>query len=516
MIDCTQFKKRLNDLICDDISKAKKDEMLEHLNSCEECRRAYEEELSIDDAFKKCLNISDDSFKSQGNNILQKIDKKRYAGVSKRIFYYARKNAISSGVVAAILVVFIVSGIYLHNNFDTIFNVSRRDNDSKNPTTNVEKYHQEITKTVLPIPSKTGNDKIDNVLNLISKKPLGVCPWRIIYSKNGKVIFYHYCALLSYEYDGENGKYIDAINLDEYGGAFMQGSEITTFSPSPNGNFLVMGNDFSENDVLNYPGLNFNINFFKLQKNFTKTIKDNKSYDLNMANIKDSWSPSEKYYVFSNTKKGTIGAIEACSDKKDVNYCDIDFKEGNIQDIFISDNGYILVSSDKGNFILEKSGYNTPKKLDFSGELLCFNNNDIIYYTNGTIYKYDGKSSTPLKSIGKEFALKSKNEGHAIFSNTKSIVVYGYDNNVYKYNISYEENDIISISPNLKNCLISELGKAPIIITSDGKKVSLGNKIPNVWECEWLDNNSLVQIVDKKDLKNIGDFEIVKYDIPID
>lgn len=516
MIDCTQFKKRLNNLICDDISKTKKDEMLEHLNSCEECKRAYEEELSIDDAFKKCINISNDSFKSQGNDILQKIDKNRYTGVSKRIFYCARKNAVSTGVIAALLVVFIVSGIYLRNNFDTIFNVSRGNDDKKNPTTNVEQYQQEIVKTILPAPSKTGNDKIDNVLDLISKKPLGICPWRIIYSSNGKVIFYQYCAILSYNYDGKNGKYIDAINLDEYGGAFMQGSEITTFSPSPNGNFLVMGNDFSENDALNYPGLNFNINFFKLGKNFTKTIKDNKSYDLNMVNIKDSWSPSEKYYVFGNKKKGTIAAIEVCSDKKDVNYCDIDFKEGTIQDILISDNGDILVSSDKGNFILEKSNYKAPKKLDFNAELLCFNNNDIFYYINGTIYKYDGKSSTPLKSIGDEFTLKSKKDGHAIFSNTKSIVVYGYDNTVYKYDISYEENDIISLSPNLKSCFIYKFGRDPIIITSDGKKVSLGNKIPNAWECKWLDNNSLVQIVDKKDLKNIGDFEIVKYDIPID
>lgn len=513
MINCTQFKKRLNDFIYDDISKTKKDEMLEHLNSCEECRKAYKEELSIDDDFKKCINLSDNSFKSQGNAILQKIDKKRYRGFSKRIFYCFRRNAISSGVIAALLVIFIVSGIYIHNNFNTIFNVSRGNEEKKNPTTNVE---QNITKTVLPIHSKTGNAKIDNVVNLISKKPLGICPWRIIYSRDGKVIFYQYCAVLSYDYDGENGKYIDAIDLEEYGEAFMQGSQVTTFSPSPNGNFLVMGNQFIEMDVLNYPGLNFNINFFKLGKNFTKTIKDNKSYDLNMADIKDSWSPSEKYYVFGNKKKGTIGVIEVCSDRKDVNYRVINFKEGNIQDILISDNGDILVSSNRGNFILEKSYYDTPKKFDFNGELVCFNNNDIVYYTNGTIYKYEGKSSTPLKLIGDEFTLKSKRDGHAIFSNTKSIVVYGYDNTVYKYDISYEKDDIISLSPNLKSCFIYKLGREPMIITSDGKKILLKKQIPNAWECKWLDNNSLVQIVEKKNPKTIGDFEIVKYDIPIE
>jgi hypothetical protein len=109
-MDCKIFRKRLTDLIEDNISYDLKDAMLEHLTECEVCRTLYEEELSIDETIKRGLSIDPRFFKSSRSEIMKSIDKNKY-GTSpiKKLINHLRKyrgtyTSIAAVIVAAIFI----------------------------------------------------------------------------------------------------------------------------------------------------------------------------------------------------------------------------------------------------------------------------------------------------------------------------------------------------------------------------------------------------------------------------
>jgi hypothetical protein len=103
-MDCKIFRKRLTDLIEDNISHDLKDVMLDHITECEACRLLYEEELSIDEVIKKGLSIDPTSFRSLRGDIMKNIDKNKY-GTSpmKKIINHFKKYRITYTSAAAII-----------------------------------------------------------------------------------------------------------------------------------------------------------------------------------------------------------------------------------------------------------------------------------------------------------------------------------------------------------------------------------------------------------------------------
>lgn len=113
-MDCMVFRKRLNDLVEDNIAYDLKDAMLQHIVECEECRTVYEDELSLDAAIKKGLSIDSKAFKSSRTQIMKSIDKNKY-GTSpmKKFMNHLRKYRGTYTSIAAVITVAIVITPYI-------------------------------------------------------------------------------------------------------------------------------------------------------------------------------------------------------------------------------------------------------------------------------------------------------------------------------------------------------------------------------------------------------------------
>lgn len=107
-MDCKVFRKRLTDLLEDNISYDLKDAMLEHIESCKACKALYDEEVFIDETFKSSLSIEPHSFRSLRVDIMKNIDKNRYGkSPVKKLLYHIKKHR-KAYVTAAAFIAFAV------------------------------------------------------------------------------------------------------------------------------------------------------------------------------------------------------------------------------------------------------------------------------------------------------------------------------------------------------------------------------------------------------------------------
>lgn len=116
-MECKVFRKRLTDLIEDNISHDLKEAMLEHIAECEACRALYEEELSIDETITKGLSIDPTSFRSLRADIMKSIDKDKYGrSPLKKLLYHIRKYRGTYTSVAAVITAAIFITPYISKN----------------------------------------------------------------------------------------------------------------------------------------------------------------------------------------------------------------------------------------------------------------------------------------------------------------------------------------------------------------------------------------------------------------
>lgn len=106
-MDCNIFKKRLNDLLEDNLSYDLRKAMLEHMKDCEDCSALYKEELEIDELFKMGLCVEMQDFRSLRGDIMKNIDKNRYgANPVKKIIRHIKSHIATYTSLAAIITVF--------------------------------------------------------------------------------------------------------------------------------------------------------------------------------------------------------------------------------------------------------------------------------------------------------------------------------------------------------------------------------------------------------------------------
>ena len=77
-MNCKTFIKKLPEFMENTMIHDMKDAMEKHMNSCEECKRAYEAEKSLDDMFVNALQIEDIKLSSARAEIMKGIDRNRY------------------------------------------------------------------------------------------------------------------------------------------------------------------------------------------------------------------------------------------------------------------------------------------------------------------------------------------------------------------------------------------------------------------------------------------------------
>lgn len=115
-MDCGVFRKRLNDLIEENIDFDLKEAMLEHVEKCEPCKSSYKEELAIEESFRAAFSIDTGNFRSLRPEIMKNIDKNRYGkNPFKRLLNHIKKYKANYTALAAVAAAIIFITPYIVN-----------------------------------------------------------------------------------------------------------------------------------------------------------------------------------------------------------------------------------------------------------------------------------------------------------------------------------------------------------------------------------------------------------------
>lgn len=109
-MDCSIFRKKLQDLTQENLSYDLREAMLEHAKNCKQCSALYNEEIEIDKMFETALSIDTQNFRSLRNDIMKNIDRKKYGSspVKKLLRHLKNNMPIYTTLAAAVFMLAII------------------------------------------------------------------------------------------------------------------------------------------------------------------------------------------------------------------------------------------------------------------------------------------------------------------------------------------------------------------------------------------------------------------------
>lgn len=524
MISCITFKKHIDDFIDGSITDDLKAAIEEHIQNCESCHILYEEELQIESAFKDVVNIRNINFNSSRNEILRGIDKKRYSkSFSNKLHYRIKKNILT--YAASVLLIFsITSGsFYFYNSYMNKLNKPtslkkdysylesvKPDTINKIVEPKISNQDNNLIERELPLPNRSNNKGLQELLNKIKTEPQGSEPWILGYTDNNKIIFHNNSALLAYSYNNGSPKYYAGIDLNKIDAVYTQGSIHTDFNFSPNGDYAIINNGYNENDIQKSK---YNMYLYNL-KNGALNIISNENKFL----IKDTWSSTSNFYAFADRNGERVFVYDIAS----ASGITLPFSKGSINNIFISDYGDIIIESTPNNgdnrghekYILKKDNSYQLEEYFIPGFIIRMKGNSVLYYDQDTVYELvEGKSSA-VKKLGPGFNIQSLQKKYASFTDGVSTYIYDYGNNFYRYASLYGQNDNIEFSPDLKKYALIR-GNGAKIISSDNihEEIDIGYFNHSSSNYAWFGNNSMVRISKNDNTSALDSFSLYKANI---
>lgn len=104
-MNCSIFKKKLNDYIEGNMQEDMKNAMKHHEEECASCNKIYNIELSIDSAFKQAFD-NDISFASSRVDVMRAIDKNRYGkDLRKKLHFHFQRYYVRYMSCAAVIII---------------------------------------------------------------------------------------------------------------------------------------------------------------------------------------------------------------------------------------------------------------------------------------------------------------------------------------------------------------------------------------------------------------------------
>ena len=115
-MNCSIFRKRLNDYIEGCISYDLKDAMEKHLKDCKACREVYTDEVFIDRVISKNVSCDNVRFSSIASDVMDNIDRTKYQKPSgiKTLLFIKEHLAIYTTIAALIAISIIVAPAYFN------------------------------------------------------------------------------------------------------------------------------------------------------------------------------------------------------------------------------------------------------------------------------------------------------------------------------------------------------------------------------------------------------------------
>lgn len=328
---CIKFVSLIPKYFDDDLAINVKGDMDNHIANCNSCRKKLEDRKKFEETFKYVLSNEEVNLKSRKDEILNKINKSRYTGkIANKTFYRLYfKRGTFIGVAAAVILIFIT-----FKYGENIYNAAMQSTTMTEKNAVIEPSSEKLVPTVNSVISSTvkinfndiskellnptrdvisasvnttSRKKLVEMLNKMKQLPQGVGPWRTIYCNNGKMMVYNYGHMIAYNYtEKEKGIYsiLDFSNLKV--GSY-QGSEVITFSISPDGNYVLFGTFVSEIDL--------------------KSDKSLYIYDVNNGTVKEivtNFKMQEKAIWYNKLNDSSSKWIVSAKDDKNVVIWDVD------------------------------------------------------------------------------------------------------------------------------------------------------------------------------------------------
>lgn len=353
---------------------------------------------------------------------------------------------------------------------------------------------------------KEENPKMAGILRSLKEESPGVAGWLVGFADAEKVIFYNHAYMLTYNV--AERRFLGAIDLLNINAGHIQGSEITAFSFSPQGDYVVINNGFGERN------LNWTSPMYLAD---VRTGEVQKLGEANHFRITDSWSASSRFYAFADIEGGYVTIYDRVTGTKNTVESDL----GRIKRILVSDYGDVLLDAQTLYRLSKSKGYSL-EKLGISGDALEINGHDLVYFSEGVIEKVNLISGSPelLQQMPADVQVRQVKGDQAIFSvkdKTVSVVYNLKSGNLYQYHYTYDSYPSIqgwSFSPDSRNCMVHG-GEDYLLINEQGQheRIRSDNSMSAI-NGGWINNHTFVAVFlrDNHNFK-AGNFHICAYDL---
>lgn len=353
---------------------------------------------------------------------------------------------------------------------------------------------------------KDNSPELVHLLERLKEESPGVAGWLVGYADNDKVIFYNHAHMLAYNI--KNRHFVSAIDLLSIDANHIQGSVVTEFAFSPNGDHVIINNGMSENQ----PGWTAKMYLGDVQTGAVREIALANSF-----RIVSSWSPNAQYFAFADRAGTNVTVYDVLTGAKNV----IGFGQGEIKRILVTNNGGLVIEASSIFLMAPDKGYKLID-LGITGNILALQGSEILYFNGKNVLKCnpDSGQNSVLQNLPEGLMLRGVIKEQAVFTPASGSTSYVYnliDNKVYHYGYSFTSFPGLtrwSFSPDSQYCVVPD-GQGYRVIDGRGKEEKIQTN-PNegaAFDCDWIDNNTFVAVIIKAGAFKAGNFEIVAYDL---
>ncbi|WP_040215273.1 anti-sigma factor family protein [Clostridium polynesiense] len=506
-MNCSKFADNLMDYIENELSTFSRQEMLEHMENCSRCKELYERRLSLINGFQEVLSYEGVSFTSKKEYIFKSINENKYKNkLINRLRYIAvnNKKVIVSAAAAVFLIVLIPKSLtFMEINkmgFYKELNDTTAQGAAKEPV--IKDYSTEENAALEADNGKSVSSlKVAEELSELKNDiPVENQPWDINYSSNDNIVFSNKTHLLVYSQS--KSSITNAYDLRDFNlSDTTKGESVFEAKVSPNGRYAVIGNTPSDKVGKS------SMLLLDFDNNRYMTMDKGDIFDTNI-----NWSQDSKWFVkYNKVEKSKNVTVYDLANWKSYNIDNLSNKD--IKDVFIGTNGNISIQEEKA-YVLKAPDYKESFKL--TGRAAGFKDSSPLSVKNNLIYYNNEKGTVPYTSLKGhdensyfyqygDKIIASVDDRHSILDLTSDKLLkesVGSES----FSLKGDNNMYYTQSNNESTVVISESSSGEV------KKIKLKDiNLPGIPQLTDNENFVLIDIV--KGAKNIGEFQILKYNV---
>lgn len=269
--------------------------------------------------------------------------------------------------------------------------------------------------------------------------------------------------------------------MPQIGADCVQGSVVTNFFVSPDGNYVVINNGGGEADVLNR---DFDVYFCNLVEGQVKVIAKK-----NNCKTLYCWSNDSAYFIMAARDGESIEIYDVHSGGIE----NIPFGKEKISNVIMTDEKNILIDGEEKYLI--KVSTKEIEKLPIEGILIGECESKICYFDDGKIYLYDFANSYAVKNIGEKYKLLKISGDYAVFAGEKDTKIFDKKKSkMFSYPVRISENTFYyNASPDCSKLLVVD-GNITRVYSSNGTFEEITVDGFGFYMAKWISEEDILQV----------------------